>query len=101
MRFTSEVILPIPVIPVPRNYVVSFTFLFIGNNHEFRELPIHIIEFTVHETRIFFLCDSKEQLQKLIDVAYSYCSKWRLKANVTKSAVMVFTKEQVNIAIGD
>ena len=41
------------------------------------------------------LSDSKEQLQKLIDVVYSYCSKWRLKANVTKSAVMVFTKEAV------
>ena len=26
---------------------------------------------------------------------YSYCSKWRLKANVTKSAVLVFTKEAV------
>ena len=23
--------------------------------------------------------DSKEQLQKLIDVVYSYCNKWRLK----------------------
>ena len=41
------------------------------------------------------LSDSKEQLQKLIDVVYSYCSKWRLKANVTKSVVMVFTKEAV------
>ena len=41
------------------------------------------------------LSDSKEQLQKLIDVVYSYCSKWRLKANITKSAVMVFTKEAV------
>ena len=41
------------------------------------------------------LSDSKEQLQKLIDVVYSYCNKWRLKANVTKSAVMVFTKEAV------
>ena len=39
--------------------------------------------------------DSKEQLQKLIDVVYSYCSKWRLKPNVTKSAVMVFSKEVV------
>ena len=40
------------------------------------------------------LSDSKEQLQKLIDVVYIaiYC-KWRLK--VTKSAVMVFTKEAV------
>ena len=41
------------------------------------------------------LSDSKEQLQKLIDVVYSYCNKWRLKANVTKSVVMVFTKEAV------
>ena len=38
--------------------------------------------------------DSKEQLQKLVDVVYSYCSKWR-KANVTKSAVMIFSKEVV------
>ena len=30
--------------------------------------------------------DSKDSLQKLIDVVYSYCSKWRLRANVSKSA---------------
>ena len=28
------------------------------------------------------ISDSKESLQKLIDVVYSYCSKWRLRANV-------------------
>ena len=39
------------------------------------------------------LGDSKEQLEKLIEVVYNY---WRLKANVTKSAVMVFTKEAVD-----
>ena len=39
--------------------------------------------------------DSKESLQKLIDVEYSYCSKWRLRANVIKSAVMVFSKDSV------
>ena len=40
--------------------------------------------------------DSKESLQKLIiiDVVYSYCSKWRLRANVIK--VMVFSKDAVN-----
>ena len=27
------------------------------------------------------ISDSKESLQKLIDVVYSYCSKWRLRAN--------------------
>ena len=32
------------------------------------------------------ISDSKESLQKLIDVVYSYCSKWRLRANVSKCA---------------
>ena len=39
--------------------------------------------------------DSKESLQKLIDVVHGYCNKWRLKANVSKSAVMVFSKNSV------
>ena len=29
--------------------------------------------------------DSRENLQKLIDVVYNYCNRWRLKANVSKS----------------
>ena len=32
--------------------------------------------------------DSKESLQKLIDVLRGYCNKWRLNANVRKSAVL-------------
>ena len=39
--------------------------------------------------------DSKESLKKLIDVVHVYCTKWRLKANVSKSAVMVFSKNSV------
>ena len=39
------------------------------------------------------IIDSKESLQKLLDVVYSYCSKWRLRANVSKSAMMVFLKD--------
>ena len=35
---------------------------------------------------------SKEGLQKLISVVHGYCNKWRLRANVCKSAVMVFSK---------
>ena len=42
------------------------------------------------------ISDSKESLQKLLDVVYSYCSKWRLRANVSKSAVMAFSKDAVN-----
>ena len=39
--------------------------------------------------------DSRESLQKLIDVVHGYCNKWRLKANVSNSAVMVFSKNSV------
>ena len=39
--------------------------------------------------------ESGEQLQRVIDVVHSYCRKWRLKANVTKSAVMTFGKGSV------
>ena len=39
--------------------------------------------------------DSRESLQKLIDVAHGYCNKWRLEANASKSAVMVFSKNSV------
>ena len=35
---------------------------------------------------------SKEGLQKLISVVHGYCNKWRLRANVCKSAVMVFSR---------
>ena len=39
--------------------------------------------------------DSKESLQKLIYVVHGYCNKWKLKANVSKSAVMVFSRNSV------
>ena len=39
--------------------------------------------------------ESRESLQKLIDVVYRYCNRWRLRANVGKSAVMVFSKDRV------
>ena len=42
------------------------------------------------------ISDSKEGLQKLIDVVYSYCSRWILQANVSKISVMVFSKDAVN-----
>ena len=39
--------------------------------------------------------DSRESLQKLIDLVHRYCNKWKLKANLSKSAVMVFSKNSV------
>ena len=33
--------------------------------------------------------NSEEELQRLINVAHAYCCKWRLKANVSKSEVVV------------
>ena len=41
------------------------------------------------------ICNSEEELQRLIHVAHAYCCKWRLKANVSKSAVVVFARELV------
>ena len=36
-----------------------------------------------------------EQLQRVIDVVHSYCRKWGLNANVSKSAVMTLGKGSV------
>ena len=41
--------------------------------------------------------DSKEKLQKLIDVVHSHCNRWRLKANVSKSVAIVFASNKVYI----
>ena len=42
--------------------------------------------------------DSEEELQRLIKVAHAYCCKWRLKANVSKSAVVVFARKLVEVS---
>ena len=39
--------------------------------------------------------ESRESLQKLFDVVYGYYNRGRLKTNVGKSAVMVFSKDKV------
>ena len=41
------------------------------------------------------IIESSENLQQLIDIIYEFCSKWRLCANVNKSAVLVFGKDKV------
>ena len=38
------------------------------------------------------VCNSAESLQSLIDTVHGYCSRWRIRANVSKSAVKVFSK---------
>ena len=38
--------------------------------------------------------DSRENLQKVIDVVLNYCNRWRVKANVSKSAVTVLARNQ-------
>ena len=42
------------------------------------------------------VCNSAESLQSLIDTVHGYCSRWRLRANVSKSAVMVFSQALVS-----
>ena len=41
------------------------------------------------------MSDSRKNLQKLIDVVHMFCNRWRLKANVSKCAVVVFSKSKV------
>ena len=41
--------------------------------------------------------ESRESLQKLIDVVYRYCNRWRLKDNVGKITVMVFYKDGIEV----
>ena len=41
------------------------------------------------------MSNSRENLQKLIDVVHKYCNRWRLKVNVSKYAVVVFSKSKV------
>ena len=41
------------------------------------------------------ITESSENLQQLIDIIYEFCSKWRLHANVNKSAILVFGKDKV------
>ena len=38
------------------------------------------------------MSDLRENLLKLIDVVHKFCNQWRLKANVSKCAVVVFSK---------
>ena len=40
--------------------------------------------------------ESGEQLQRDIDVVHCFCRKWRLKANVSKSAVMIYANSSVD-----
>ena len=41
------------------------------------------------------ISDSSENLQKLIDVVHKFCNRWRLKANVSKCAEVVFSRSKV------
>ena len=39
--------------------------------------------------------ESAEGLQKLIDVVYGYCNKWRLRADISKRVVTVLSRRAV------
>ena len=41
------------------------------------------------------ISDSSENLQQLIDVIHTFCNRWRLKANVSKCAVVFFSNTKV------
>ena len=41
------------------------------------------------------ITESAESLKQLIDFVYYFCSKWCLRANVNKGAVLVFGRDKV------
>ena len=41
------------------------------------------------------ITESSKNLQQLMDIVCEFCSKWRLRAKVNKSAVLVFGKDKV------
>ena len=46
------------------------------------------------------MSDSSENLQKFIDVFHKFCNRWMLKANISKCAVVVFSKSKVYLVAG-
>ena len=55
-----------------------------------RALEVYVLQMSVG------MSDSREYLQKLIDVVHKFCNRWRLKANVSKCAVVIFSKSKVS-----
>ena len=45
------------------------------------------------------LATNAEDLQMLINVVQEFCNKWRLKSNIKKSAVMVFSKRLLKVHV--
>ena len=41
------------------------------------------------------MCVPSENLQKFFDVGHKFCNQWRLKANVSKCAVVVVSKSNL------
>ena len=44
------------------------------------------------------ITESIENSQQLIDIIYEFCSKWRLRANVNKSAVLFLEKKKLRVS---
>ena len=77
-------------------YLILFSVFINGLLREVEEAEIGIDLSSGGRLGGLLFVGVKDQLQTLIDVVHAYCRKWRLKANVSKSAVMVFSRESVD-----
>lgn len=58
-----------------------------------KELDCFMKIFTVlYADDTVLMAESKEDLQKQLDALYDYCEIWKLKVNIDKSKIVVFTK---------
>ncbi len=59
------------------------------------ELSTAIITYILYADDLILVSDSVEGLQKLIDGLFSFCKKWHMIVNLTKTKIIVFNKRKL------
>ncbi len=67
--------------------------------HLTTEVGVHlstsIINYILYEDCLILVSDSVEELQKLLNGLFSFCPKWHMSVNLTKTKNMVFNKRKL------
>ncbi len=59
------------------------------------ELSAAIISCILYADDLILVSDSVDGLQKLLDGLFSFCKKWHMIVNVTKTKIIVFNKRKL------
>jgi hypothetical protein len=61
-------------------------------------LPIYLKLFVIlYADDIVLMAESDSELQTLLDTFYRYCITWKMKVNVDKAKIMIFSKGRMSI----